>query len=761
VNDQKQFWTAPVRLKKQDLWTVIPFTAFTGGLIAGDSWLSKQVPDKPSQLNRSLNISDYSTYSMIGIAGSAFLLGHMTKNDHLSEAGLLSGEAALNATGVTYLTKVITQRPRPMQSNGNGTFFTGGYSFPSEHSAIAWSVASVFAHEYPGTLTQILAYGLASTVTITRVTAKQHFPSDAFIGSVLGWYFGRQVYRAHHDPELGGTAWGTFAAKEETGERVRNPKYMSSPYVPMDSWIYPALSRLIALGFIHTGYLDMRPWTRMSCATMVGEAGEQLSDGEGPDDATKIYDSLSTEFSDELARLNGDRNVAAKVDSVYARVTNISGPALRDGYHFGQTITDDFGRPFGNGVNLIGGASASAVLGPVAFYMRGEYQQAPAINPVSTSTLQAMASADFLSDFGAGYMPAGYTVNTGNFNRFRLLEGTVSLTLNNVQFSFGKQTAWFGPGDAGPLQFSDNAEPIPMLRIDTTTPIHIPLISKLLGPARLQYFLGQLDGHQWVYQPPTLYGPYKINPEPYIHGDKVSFRPTKNLEFGMALTAMFSGPGLPFTFANYFKTYYSHKSNLAENPGKRFSAADISYRLPHLRDWITVYLDTLVTDEYSPIGSTRPSFSPGFYMPRFPKIHRLELRAEGIKTAHPDEGACCVPGYVYFDSRYISGYTNDATLLANWIGRAGWGGQGWTTYNLSPRSAIQLAYRGQHVDREFIGGGNLSDYSVSVTSSWREQVTFSGKVQYEHWNFPVLEAGGKDNVSVSVGLTYWPKWRFH
>ena len=46
----------------------------------------------------------------------------------MSETGLLSGEAAINSTGISYLLKAITQRPRPLEDNGNGTFFQGGHS---------------------------------------------------------------------------------------------------------------------------------------------------------------------------------------------------------------------------------------------------------------------------------------------------------------------------------------------------------------------------------------------------------------------------------------------------------------------------------------------------------------------------------------------------------------------------------------------------------------------------------------------------------
>lgn len=760
VADQKEFWTTPERLRTKDLRWIVPLAGVTAGFIASDSWFSKQVPDKPNQLNRSLNISDYTTYSMIGLGGASFLLGSMTHNDHLREAGLLSGEAAINSTAVTYAFKEITQRQRPLEGNGNGNFFQGGASFPSEHSSIAWSIASVWAHEYPGWLSQFAAYSMASAVTITRVTAKQHFPSDVVIGSALGWYFGRQVYRAHHDTELGGSGWGSLL-EGKTGEQPRNPENMASPYVPLDSWIYPALERLIALGYAQSFFLDVRPWTRMQCARMVEEAGEKLADGDAPDEAARVYRELSTEFLAETGRLDGGRNLGASVESVYTRVMNISGPPLRDGYHFGQTIIDDYGRPFGEGANVVSGASASAVAGPFAIYVCGEYQYAPSVNPVPASTLQAMASADFLAQKGPNFMPPGYAFYTGSYNRFRLLEGSVSLTLHNVQLSFGKQSAWLGPGETGPLLFSNNAEPIPMFKIENVEPYHVPLFSRLFGPAHSEFFLGQLSGHQWVYQPPTLYGPNNINPQPFIHGDKISFKPTPNFEFGMGIAAVFGGPGVPFTFKEFLRTYFSHKANLAQNPGKRISAADFSYRVPGVRNWLTVYLDSLVVDEYSPIASTRASLNPGLYMPQVPKIPKLELRAEGVNTSHPNVGACCNPGFVYYDLRYISGFTNNGDLMANWIGRAGWGGQGWATYNFSPRSMIQVGYREQRVDRDFIGGGGLSDFTIRGNYTLGRELTLSTFLQREHWNFPVLSPTAHTDFTASFQITYWPKWGLH
>jgi len=384
----------------------------------------------------------------------------------MAEAGLLSGEAAINSTAVAYLLKNATQRPRPYQANGSGTFFQGGSSFPSEHAAIAWSVASVMAHEYPGTLTQILAYGLATGVSATRVTGQQHFASDVIIGSALGWYFGRQVYRAHHDTELGGTAWGDLLP-ERSGDKERNPENMGSSYVPLDSWVYPALERLIAIGYIKTGYLGIRPWTRMECARMLEESQQKIADEDDTSGvAPRISRDLAKEFSTEIGRLNGAANLGASLDSVYVRTTNISGPPLRDGYHFGQTIVNDYGRPYGEGFNATGGVTAHAEAGPLSISIQGEYQHAPAVASDPVPVLQAIANADLtspVSNFRA------------EVNRFDLLEGIVSFAWHNTQLSFGKQSQWLGPGESGSLLMSNNAEPVLMLKLDSVSPYRIPI----------------------------------------------------------------------------------------------------------------------------------------------------------------------------------------------------------------------------------------------------------------------------------------------
>ncbi len=752
VGDQKQFWTSPLHFQTKDLKWILPGAAVTAAFVATDSWWSKQVP--VNHVETSKKFSDYSAYSFIGLSGATFLLGQMRHDDHLSEAGLLAGEAAINSTAVAYAFSEITQRQRPYQGNEHGNFFAGGSSFPSEHSALAWSIASVWAHEYPGWFSQFAAYSLASAVTITRVTARQHFPSDAIIGSALGWYFGRQVYRAHHDPELGGSGWGSVF-DEKTGEKGRDPNYMASPYVPLDSWIYPALERLIALGYIQSDVLGMRPWTRMACARLLDDAGDNSSDSEIEDgEAGRTYAALTGEFKAEIARLDGAANVGGGVRTVYTRMMGISGTPVRDGFHFGQTIINDYGRPYWTGFNNITGLTADAEAGPVSIYLRGEYQHSPAMPSESTQTLAATAAADFTPPLADG---------TGKVSQVELLDSMASVNINNVEVSFGVQSVWLGPGESGSLLLSNNAAPFPMLKIDDVAPHRIPGPLRILGPFRTEFFVGQLSGQHWEACTaascqsypgyPGVVGPH-ISPQPFIHGEKISFQPTPNFEFGMGVTAMFGGPGLPVTFGNFFRTYYVHTQTLVNNPGKRVSSADFSYRIPGLRNWLTFYLDSMVWDEISPIGSTRAAVNPGIYMPRMPKIPKLELRAEGFNISRAEEFP---PGFVYFNAdRYRSGYINNGNLLGSWIGRAGRGGQGWLTYWFTPRNKLQLGYRLQTVSPNFIGGGRLADYSAKTELMIGHNVSVSGLLQYEQWSFPELALTPQSNVTGSIQVTLYP-----
>src|SRR6266566_2346501 len=397
LDDQQRVWTSPAKLRIPDTEWLVPLSGFTAGLVVTDSDFNRSLSHNPKTINRYNNISNASLAALVGGAGGMWLLSHETHNEHWRETGFLSGEAALNSLVVVEGMKYSFGRQRPDEGNGSGQFLQGGVSFPSEHAAAAWSVAGVVAHEYPGTFTKILAYGLASLVDISRIKAQKHFPSDVVVGTVIGNLVAQNIYSRHHDFDLGGAEWRSFS-QIFRGDGTRSPANQGSPYVPLDSWIYPALDRLAAMGLIDSGFAGMRPWTRNECARLLGEAGDRVESGVGGTEAEKMYNSLEAEFHSDRERIDSGGRGRAQVESIYGRMTEISGQPLTDGNHFGQTITNDFGRPYQEGFSSVTGFSAWTTAGRWVGYVRGEYQHSPAAPPLSDSARSTIAAVNFVPE---------------------------------------------------------------------------------------------------------------------------------------------------------------------------------------------------------------------------------------------------------------------------------------------------------------------------------------------------------------------------
>ncbi|MGZ4858795.1 MAG: capsule assembly Wzi family protein [Candidatus Angelobacter sp.] len=516
----------------------------------------------------------------------------------------------------------------------------------------------------------------------------------------------------------------------------------------MDSWIYPEIDRLAALGYINTAEEGLSPWTRSECARLVEEAGQAI-DLHDSSQWADIYKRLAAEFAPEL---EGKQNLPGIwLEDIYARVGFVSGTPLADDFHFAKTFTDDFGRPFGHGVNDITGASARAIVGPLAFYARGEYQHAGTLSPLGTQAQRAIVNLEGL--------PFAPPQRTDTLDRFRLLDAYASFTFHNNVISFGNQTLWWGPGADGPFLASNNAEPLTMLRISRAKPFVLPWIFRLIGAIRVEAFWGQLEGQQFVGFEDAAGNRHvaaaPLHPHPFIQGEKLSFKPTRNLEFGFGVTAVLSGPGFPLTLHSLLRSYSPTGNTIpgqANDPGDRRSAFDFSYRVPGLRDWLTFYGDSFTEDEYSPISFPRKSsFRGGLYMPRLPKLPKLDLRSEGIYTDIPSLGGI---GVAYFNFHFLSGYTNYGQIIGNAIGREGRGLNVWTTYRFNASDNVQLHYRNQRVNPEFLEGGYLRDLDLSGTIVKMGGLVLTGTAKYERWNFPLLSPTPKTDFGVSLQVNF-------
>ncbi len=332
LQDQKQIWTSPTRLRFSDTEWLVPLAGVSAGLLVTDHDVSSSLSHDPKTISHYNTISNAGIGALVGGAAGMWLLSYPSHNEHWRETGLLAGQAALNSLVVVEAFKYSLGRERPLQGGGSGDFFQGGTSFPSEHAAAAWAVAGVIGHEYPGPVPKLLAYGLASLVSYSRIRAQQHFPADVFVGSIVGSLIAQEVYSRHHDPGLGGDTWRSIGdVFRGDGSSVQN---QGSPYVPLDSWIYPALDRLTGYGLIYSGFAAMRPWTRRECARLLSEAQDHLDDAgdantNANDDAMKIVSELEREFRPEVEGSSDRDSGAFRVESLYSRTEYISGTPLQ------------------------------------------------------------------------------------------------------------------------------------------------------------------------------------------------------------------------------------------------------------------------------------------------------------------------------------------------------------------------------------------------------------------------------------------------
>lgn len=203
LEDGAHIAVSPTYLRKSDLKWMLPLAGAATASFATDSkTMTEVVSTNPSFNNLNANISDGLRDGYMAVPVMMYFAGKVAHNEHSTETGILGSQAMFEAIVVDEVVKLVSLRERPLFDKGQGEFFVPNNvldsSFVSGHSMIAWSSAAVIANEYPNKWVQIAAYSGAAGVSVTRVMAQQHFPTDVLLGAAGGWLIGHFVYRAHH-----------------------------------------------------------------------------------------------------------------------------------------------------------------------------------------------------------------------------------------------------------------------------------------------------------------------------------------------------------------------------------------------------------------------------------------------------------------------------------------------------------------------------------------------------------------------------------
>ena len=543
-------------------------------------------------------------------------------------------------------------------------------------------------------------------------------------------------------------------------------------------WIvgsHPSILRLYSLGYVDDVFLDLRPWTRASVSTMLKEAGDRIDDADQFGDATTaearaIYDAVSRELDSGTDGPTGVDENRACIESVYSVARAISGTPLRDSFHLGSTIVNDYGRPYEAGFNNYSGASGYATAGRFVLYVRGEFQGAPSATGYSTALAQALSTVDGTiytdpaTQLTNYYLPQATIpmgpISTAAHGRF--LEAYVSAQLLNHVFSFGKQDDWLGPAEGGStLRIQTTRRTSTHSEINRIEPLYVPVLSRFIGPIRYEFLTGPLQGHTLIPNPAYVANPSPtlanvINPgNPWVHLEKIRISGPRIIS-SSALNEPCSGATKghsPVNLHSFLKSFFSTASpsgpdkNGPNDPGARFAAFDLSYRLPFARNWLTLYTDSEVHDDVSPIDAPRrAAYRPGIYLSHVPRIPKLDFRVEAAYT-DPSNSTVQTREYgrfMYYEQLEKQGYTNQGQLFGDWIGREDKGGQAWITWHLSGNEWIQINERNQKATKDFIPGSTTQTFTGAACPAPFLACLLPGGTTINDTNFQVVKRIGKD-----------------
>ena len=529
-----------------------------------------------------------------------------------------------------------------------------------------------------------------------------------------------------------------------------------STYVPMDSWIYPALERLSSMGVIPSQSVSIRPWTRQECRRQVREAEDLLFDFRSMDvtldagvrrEAERLLPQLEYELQEP------DGTASAVLESAYMRYGSILGSAVTDSFHYGQTWVNDYGRPLGRGGSYIAGYSGRLHAGRFFLYDRQELQTDPGLPAVS----QAQSNFFNLTDnvpFGSpvpGFNLAAPALSA--YVRQRPIELYAGVAFGGTSLSFGKQQIYWGPTTMGSFSFSSNAEPTYNLRLVSTRPHAFPFFPGL-GSYRFDVAIGKLSGHHYPARP-------------YFNTQKIDLTFKRYLEVSFARWSILWGVGHPMTPRSLKDNLFSSNSTGSnfsygdrQDPGDRKSNFDFRLHVPGISNFVTIYAEAYADDELNPIDAPRRvPWAPGIYIARLPGMQHMDFRFEmsSSEELSQDEGG----GTRYFiNNQYRDGNTNKGFLLGNAVGRNARAFEGRIGYWASPRTRVEGGYRQTKGSGNFLpGGSTISDGFVNA--SYALGLTWTAQVfaQYEQFLIPAYMPGRQTNGSARVQITWTPKDR--
>ena len=469
---------------------------------------------------------------------------------------------------------------------------------------------------------------------------------------------------------------------------------ISSVNVPLDSWVYPALEKLAAMGYVQSAIWGMKPFSRVEVGRLLVEARnrhEAIAEGGGETEfAGDLLERLVEAFDKEIRFIQYSDSALLK-----SRLKPAEEPRLH--YRFVEdrprnlTVTTRWGaRLFATeGISLLGGNEGIPLDGR------------------NNLALDFGVRGGLFGLFSMYYHPvlvARFERFSGEADRVAYLShrGHVKLNLGKLEIMAGRESLQWGQGWKGNLLLSNNAPPLDMVQISSSSPFQLPWYFRYIGQIKAALFLSELESSRVIGHPLFL-------------GIRVCIRPHPIIEIGLGRTIIFGGKGVPSVGArDFFKILAGENLKAGADNSNHLAGFDLRLTIPFLRN-TEVYGEHYGEDEAGGLPS-RNSLLVGVYVPRITADGRLDLRVEVTRT-HLQYAIHHV---------YRSGYTYNGLLLGHPIGP----------------NALSLFGRSTFY---FTGDARLGvdfEYAERKPVAWEagvDETIYRGHIDFEYGGLPWLD----------------------
>lgn len=187
--------SGPLRWQRRDWATTAILLASTAAVSSLDQpvnrfWIGKQDP----VLDVVNDVGYWYGYPASGfiLTGGFYLSGIVFKNEWARETGVILGTAFATSTLLVSVLKPVVGRTRPGNGTNNLNFHPFSreakfHSFPSGHSAIAFTLSFVLAKRINNKPLKIFFYTLAASTAFCRLYSNAHWLSDVYLGGTIAW----------------------------------------------------------------------------------------------------------------------------------------------------------------------------------------------------------------------------------------------------------------------------------------------------------------------------------------------------------------------------------------------------------------------------------------------------------------------------------------------------------------------------------------------------------------------------------------------